>query len=230
DRVAIQQKLNHGVGIVQEHQLTPSSPYYRPIPLVPYDPAQGNRILDAAGWKPGADGVRAKNGVRLAFDVAAGAGAPDVDQRLELLRSTWKQIGVTFTVRHYDQALLFGPAEGGGIVFGGKFDILTAGWGQTPDADMRATASCELFPPHGENISRYCDKTLEAILTRERAAYDEGPRTETVTAAMRRISELAPYFVLYVQENVHAHTGALTGWKPNSTTPFDNFSDADVGA
>ena len=47
---------------------------------------------------------------------------------------------------------------------------------------------------------------------------------------MRRISEVAPYFVLFVQENIHGYTGGLSGWKPNSTTPFDNFSEADVGA
>ncbi|MFN2821903.1 ABC transporter substrate-binding protein, partial [Escherichia coli] len=31
----------------------------------PYDPAQAKKLLDEAGWKAGADGIRAKDGQRL---------------------------------------------------------------------------------------------------------------------------------------------------------------------
>jgi peptide/nickel transport system substrate-binding protein len=230
DRRTIEQKLNHGVGIVQESQVTPASPFYRPIPLVPFNVAEANRLLDAAGWVRGRDGVRAKNGVRLALDLASGSGAPDVDQRIELLRSTWQQIGVSLTVRHYSQALFFAPIEQGGILYGGKWDVTTYGWQLGPEADLRTTNDCTLIPPKGQNVTRLCDPQLEAILAREAAAYDEGPRTAAITAGVQRISQLVPYFVLYIQENVHAHTAALTGWEPNATTPFDSFLTVDVGA
>ncbi len=32
--------------------------------LTLYDPAQAKKLLDEAGWKPGADGIRAKDGQR----------------------------------------------------------------------------------------------------------------------------------------------------------------------
>jgi peptide/nickel transport system substrate-binding protein len=228
DRRTIQQKLNHGLGIVQESVVTPASPFSKPIPFVAFDLAKANRVLDAAGWKRGPDGVRAKNGVRLAFDFVTGSGAPEVDQRIELLRAGWAQIGVTFTVQHYNQALLFGPIDQGGVLYGGKWDLATYGWGLTPDADLRTTNSCDQMPPKGQNVTRLCDRRLEAILDRESAAYDEAPRTAAITEGMERISELVPYYVLYVQENIHAYTSALTGWKPNATTPFDDFMQADV--
>ncbi|GAC1659554.1 MAG: peptide ABC transporter substrate-binding protein [Candidatus Elarobacter sp.] len=228
DRRTIQRKINHGLGIVQEHQLTPASPFFKPIPLVPFDLARANRMLDGAGWARGADGVRAKDGVRLLLDVALGSGAPDVDQRVELLRANWQQIGIALTVHHYSQALFFGPYEKGGILFGGKWDVATYGWQQTPDGDLRVTNACDQRPPHGENVTRLCDPRLEAILARESAAYDEAPRTAAITDGVTRISQLVPYYVLYVQENLHAFTGGLTGWKPNATTPFDDFSAVDV--
>ena len=230
DRRTIQQKLNHGTGTVQENQLTPSSPFYRPIALVPFNIPEANRLLDAAGWKRGSDGVRAKNGVRLALNVAAGSGSPDVDQRIELLRANWQQIGITLSVQHYSQALFFGPYEQGGILFGGKWDVTTYGWQQTPDGDLRVTNGCRQIPPNGENVTRLCDRRLEAILDQQSAAYDEEPRAAAITAGVQRISELVPYYVLYVQDNIHAYTSALTGWKPNATTPFDDLMDADVGA
>ncbi len=228
DRSTIQRKLNHGLGIVQENQITPASPFYRPIPLVPFDLAQANRVLDAAGWKRGADGVRAKNGVRLALDFATGSGTPDVDQRIELLRANWQQIGIALTVHHYSQALFFGQYDQGGILYGGKWDVSSYAWGQTPDADLRTTNGCGQIPPKGQNVTRLCDPQIEAILDREAAAYDDAPRTAAVTAGVTRISQLVPYYVLYIQENVHAYTSALKGWKPNATTPFDDFMQADV--
>ena len=228
DRKTILDKLGHGVGILQENQMTPVSPWYAPIPEVPFDIAQANKLLDADGWKMGADGVRAKNGVRLAFNFANGSGVPDIDQRIELLRSTWKQIGVTFTVQHYSQALFFGPYQSGGILFNGKWDIVTFGWSQTPEGDLRATNDCALIPPAGENVTRLCDTALQGILNRESAAYDEAPRRAVITEGVKRISELVPYYVLYVQANVHGYTRAMSGWDPNSTTPFDDFMNVDV--
>jgi peptide/nickel transport system substrate-binding protein len=230
DRRTIQQKLNHGTGIVQESQITPSSPLYRPIALVPFNLPEANRLLDAAGWKRGPDGVRAKNGVRLALTVASGTGSPDVDQRIELLRANWQQIGITLSVQHYSQALFFGPFEQGGILFNGKWDVTTYAWQQTPDGDLRATNGCKQIPPNGENVTRLCDAQLEAILAREAAAYDEAPRAAAITDGVQRISVLVPYYVLYIQDNIHAYTSALTDWKPNATTPFDDLMNADTGA
>ena len=38
------------------------------------DVAAAKSMLDAAGWMPGSDGVRAKNGVKLAFTVGTTTG------------------------------------------------------------------------------------------------------------------------------------------------------------
>ncbi len=56
---------------------------------------RANALLDAAGWKRGPDGIRAKNGVRLSLDFVTNAGSPDTDRRIELMRAGWKEIGVS---------------------------------------------------------------------------------------------------------------------------------------
>ena len=42
-----------------------------------YDPDKAKSLLDAAGWKVGSDGVRAKNGNRLSWTHIGDAGQPD---------------------------------------------------------------------------------------------------------------------------------------------------------
>ncbi|MBU6497103.1 MAG: peptide ABC transporter substrate-binding protein, partial [Rhodospirillales bacterium] len=50
-----------------------------------YDPAKAKATLDAAGWKPGSDGIRAKGGVRLSFQNSTTAGNHVREQAQQLL-------------------------------------------------------------------------------------------------------------------------------------------------
>ena len=226
NRKLIRDKINHGIGILQESLVTPASPFAVNVPAVPYDPAKANAMLDAAGWKRGADGIRAKNGVKLNLDFAAGAGNQDVDARIEQLRSMWQQIGIGITVKHYNTGLFLQVT--GGIVYGGKFDVSTFSWQLTPDADLNPQTSCALFPPNGQNISRLCDRKLEPLLQDEKAAYAVAARKAIIGKAMPLIVDDTGMFVLYVLEDVHGYNRDLTGWHPNNVTPYDDFLNVDI--
>ncbi len=227
DRPTMMEKINHGVGILQETPLSPASPFFStPPPLVPFDTAKANAMLDQAGWTRGADGIRAKNGVRLNLDYALTTGSPDADSRVELIRSTWKDIGVSLDVKHYNTALFFQLT--GGILYGGKFDVTTFGWQMTPDADLNPYNACDLMPPNGQNVTRLCDPELQKLLSAEKLAYDEQKRKAIIAKALARVDDDVPYVVLYVTEDVHAYNKDLTGWHPNNTTPFDDIMNADI--
>lgn len=228
NRAEIVDKINNRSGVVQESQITPVSSLASNIPLVPFDIAEANRVLDAAGWQRGADGVRAKNGVRLSFTFASTTGTPDSDRRIEAIRATWRQIGVTFEVHRYQPALFFAPFANGGTLFAGKFDVTSFSWGQTPDGDYTPTNGCTQIPPGGENVTRLCDRQIEALLGRAKAAYDEDDRKPILRDLALRVSALVPYFVLYIREDIHAYNHDLRNWKPNSATPFDDFMNVDI--
>jgi peptide/nickel transport system substrate-binding protein len=226
DRRTILEKVSHGIGILQEGAITPASALHVALPEVPYDVAQANKLLDDAGWVRGSDGIRAKNGVRLDLDVATVAGNQDVDARIEQLRSEWQQIGVKITPKHYNSALFFQVT--GGILYGGKWDVTTFAWQLTPDADLNPENSCDLFPPHGQNVTRLCDRRLETYLQRQKLTYSVEARKPIVAEAEKLIDEDVPYEVLYVNEDIHAFNSDLTNWHPNSTTPFDDFLNVDI--
>jgi peptide/nickel transport system substrate-binding protein len=90
DRQLIRDKVGHGVGILQNvvvSTVDPSTP--KDIRFTPFSLERANAILNAAGWKRGPDGVRAKNGTRLSLQVASSVGTPDADTIIELVRSWW---------------------------------------------------------------------------------------------------------------------------------------------
>ncbi|HTJ28373.1 MAG TPA: peptide ABC transporter substrate-binding protein [Candidatus Limnocylindria bacterium] len=227
DRKLLIDKVNHGVGLLQESPESSVSPWYTPIPLVPYDPAKANQLLDQDGWKRGPDGIRAKNGVRLNLEWGTNSGSPDGDARIEQIRSMWKQIGVAITVKHYNPALYFQLT--GGVIYGGKFDVTAFLWQMTPDGDLNPINSCTEMPPNGQNVTRLCDpKTIQPLLDQEKLAYDEAARKAIIAKATRAISDRVPYEVLLLMEDVHAYNKDLKNFHPNATTPFDDFMNVDI--
>ncbi len=63
DRNEIKEKIRHGLGLVQDNPVSPANPAFdKDVPTDPFDLAAAGKLLDEAGWKPGPDGIRAKNG------------------------------------------------------------------------------------------------------------------------------------------------------------------------
>lgn len=72
-----------------------------------HDPAKARALLDAAGWVPGADGVRAKDGKRLALVVNEAAPQPRSFDVTTLVSQQWKRdLGVDLQILRADSGTL----------------------------------------------------------------------------------------------------------------------------
>ncbi|MBO9624876.1 MAG: TIGR04028 family ABC transporter substrate-binding protein [Microbacterium sp.] len=69
-----------------------------------YDPKKAEKLLDEAGWKPGDDGIRVKDGQRLSLSVFESLPQPLSKQTLELVAQQLAKIGVELTVKPGDAA------------------------------------------------------------------------------------------------------------------------------
>ncbi len=67
-----------------------------------YDPDKAEELLDEAGWEPGGDGIREKDGQRLSLDVYEAKAQPLSKQTLELVSQQLKKIGVELNVKSAD--------------------------------------------------------------------------------------------------------------------------------
>lgn len=95
NRETIVKALMGGLAKVATGPIFSESPFYDPnVEMYKYDPAKAAKLLDEAGYKPGANGVRMK----LTIDFIPGA---DEQQRnvAEFVRSQLKKIGVDVELR-----------------------------------------------------------------------------------------------------------------------------------
>lgn len=228
DRRVIAQKFGHGAVILQESVIPKATAVYDDVPLVPYDPAKARALLDAAGWRLGADGIRVKNGLRLVPEVASSAGAPDIDGRIELIRAFWQAIGVGLNSKHYANGQLFGAYTAGGILYGGKFDVIFFAWEADVTGETSSQYDSAFIPPAGQDVSHYRSRVADAAFDRFQISFDPAERLRLAKTIQERIAADAPVVVLDSRINTFVLNRDLKGYDPNISTPFDDMMKVDI--
>jgi len=228
DRDAIISKIDNGLYIRDESVVVPASRFYLDLPLVPFDLAKANALLDSDGWVRGPDGVRAKGGRRLELDVATAVGSHDTDEEIELIRGWWKQLGVSLVVKHYLDSLFFAPLADGGIIYGGKFDVVLFAWSGDPNEDQANLYACYRFPPDGQNDMHWCDPQANEAMIAAKLSYDQALRTKLLAIVQKRVYEEVPTIVIDARSQMAAYNPDLKNWHPNSVAPFDDMMNVDI--
>lgn len=127
-------------------------------------------VLDEAGWVPGADGIREKDGVRLSVLYQTSTNAVRQDYQA-LIKDWWEQIGVETELRNIDASVFFGSDPGSPDTFQKFFadvEMFTNNFdGTDPEAYM-AGWTCDQAPQpenqwQGNNMPRFCSEEYDAL-------------------------------------------------------------------
>ncbi len=229
DRKTMRDKIGRGIGILQDGVISPMNPAHDPnLGFTAFDPKGAAALLERAGWKLGPDGVRVKDGARLTLEFATSAGTPDVDAANELIRTWWKAIGVELTFKHYPAPLMFAPYAQGGIVYSGRFDVISFRWGGDPLGDLSNLYECTQRPPNGQNDPRYCNKEADALMERFKETYDANARLPIGYKIQAILARDVPIFVTTIAEDIYAYNDDLRGFHPNQLSAFDDFLNVDI--
>ncbi len=128
-------------------------------------------LLDEAGWVPGPDGIRAKDGVKLSLLFQTSTNAVRQDFQA-IIKQWWNDIGVEVELRNIDGSVFFGGDAGSPDTFqkffadlemyANEFD------GTDPEAYM-ANWACEQAPRpetqwQGNNMPRFCSEEYDALV------------------------------------------------------------------
>ncbi|GAC1300904.1 MAG: hypothetical protein NVSMB19_08250 [Vulcanimicrobiaceae bacterium] len=223
DRPYLVNNVYHNAGTIAE-SVVPAVDvdYDRTLPFSRYDPAAAERLLDAAGYVRGADGMRAKAGVPLAIELALPSGYPPSATAAELLRAAWQRSGIAVQTRSYSSNQYFAPASSGGILSLGKFDGALLSLPGGPLADESMDYGCDAVPPRGFNQMRYCNRALDAAMNAYVATYDLRERARLAKRIQATIDDDAPAIVLYQRAFVYAAAAAVSGFVPSTFGPFDD--------
>ncbi len=229
DRVGLAQKIAQGNAIVQESIIPPVNPIApKDIPLVPYDPAKAKQLLDAAGWKAGADGIRVKNGQRMSLEFPYYTGVSTADDTVEFIRQGLHAVGIDIQTRKFAPAVFFAPFQQNGIVYGGKWDMTMFSWQADPIGEISTQWECNQVPPNGQNVARFCSAQLDSLLERFKVTYDQEEHRRLLEQEVKIIDANVPTIVLDVLKNGYTHSPNLTGYDPGAWTAFDNMMTSDI--
>jgi peptide/nickel transport system substrate-binding protein len=178
-------------------------------PDIPYDPAQSAKLLDAAGWVLGIDGVRRKNGKPLDVLFIMQAATPDDAIVGNAVVQYEKAVGVGVTLKAFNVAQLVAPVSQGGPVYGGKFQMALYSFVNGDDPDTTDQFACANVPPHGYNKSRICDPRLDVLLARAQQTYDVAQRKAIYAQLEALLYADLPIMLLYQRPNLDVFTDRL---------------------
>jgi peptide/nickel transport system substrate-binding protein len=98
DRKAVAQKVYFGLAAPADSSVSAAQwVHTTPKTQYPYSISKAEAMLDAAGWVKGSDGIRAKNGVRMEWELRTNTGNKVRETLITVLADQWKQIGANVT-------------------------------------------------------------------------------------------------------------------------------------
>ncbi len=190
------------------------------------DPAEANRILDAAGWVPGRDGVRTKDGIRLSILYQTSTNS--VRQGTQaLIKQMWEAIGVETELRNIDAAVFFGADPASPDTFQ-KFyadvQMYTNNFQGTDPEVYMAGWVCDKSPgPHnqwlGTNIPRGCSAEYDGLVEQLSITPPGGDRVRIAKRLNDIIVENHYMIPLIWRATVSARSNSLMGVRMN---PWDS--------
>ncbi|MFD1193564.1 peptide ABC transporter substrate-binding protein [Seohaeicola saemankumensis] len=183
------------------------------------DLAGANALLDEAGWVRGADGIRAKDGVRLSLLYQTSTNAVRQDFQA-LIKQWWEEIGVETELRNLSASVFFGGDPGSPDTFqkfyadvemyANNFD------GTDPEAYL-AAQTCDKAPRpetqwQGENITRFCDPAYDALVAELSRTGELEKRGEIARKLNDMVTKDANVIIPLVDRGrVSAHSNTLGG-------------------
>lgn len=144
------------------------------------DTAKATSLLDAAGWKAGGDGIRAKDGKKLTLTVSWFPNAATNQPALELVQQQLKAVGIDVALKQLPVTQFATTLQSG------DFDVV---WGNVTRADpdiLRSSFSSQLG-----NFYHLPASSLDTALSAQAATTDTAKREELVSEAQKLIVQNA---------------------------------------
>jgi peptide/nickel transport system substrate-binding protein len=144
-----------------------------------YDLAQAKQILDQAGWTPGSDGVRQKNGARLSFTFFSYPGRPETKPITIAVQSQLKALGFDIKPQEVPDVKAAGQTQPD---WGAEVSALNS----LPTADPEYLWDYFYATDATNNYGHWSNAAFDALVKQLRSATDPNTRV----ALSRQIQQL----------------------------------------
>jgi peptide/nickel transport system substrate-binding protein len=220
DRGAISAKITLGKYPVAETSRPRFSWAYDPSIRQPgYDPAASDAAFDAAGWRRGPDGMRAKDGVPLALTYVYFPESATGARAATLIEESLRRRGVALALKSISNAQLFLPERDGGVLASGKFDLAYVPTQMGADPDDGFLLGCRGAT---KNYMRYCNALVDRLEAQAVTEPSQDRRRRTYSEIDRAVARDLPLLYLFNPTYLYAYRTRLQGFAPNAFSPTWN--------
>lgn len=217
DREALNKAALDGLAAVVTNAFPPSAPF-EILPAQRTDVARARQLLDEAGWRPGPDGVRVKDGRRLAFTLYSYPGRAELTPMAVVIQSQLKALGYDVQVQQVQDITK--------QLQGGDFDASMYSLNTLPTGDPLYLLGYTLTKG-GLNYGGYSNPRMEAIVEQLRLEIDSTKRAELAKQAQEVIKEDTPNVYLVAAPIAYVYKkGKVKGFTPNPNDLY--FIDSSI--
>ena len=210
DRGAMLQNARSGIGIVADGVQPPPSWAYTPVePRYRQNLDEAKRLLDAAGWKAGADGIRVKDRQTFSFTLTTNSSDAIREAYAGLLRDAWAKVGVNVTIVSEKWSTFVDR-----VTRTHDFDAFVASYIGNVDPDLSSLFSIDAAKS-GLNAGRYLNTDVDAMLSKARSIYkpeQQPERKDLYTQIQQRIMTDLPILPLDFSKNTVAVRDRVKGF------------------
>jgi peptide/nickel transport system substrate-binding protein len=217
-----------GQQLVANSLIPPISELFNPgTPTFNFNPDQAKQILDAAGWTPGPDGVRVKNGTRLSLKYQS-TGSALRKKVMPLVKDNLAAVGIEVSIDQLPAQAYFGingPLRSGSLQIAEYADVGSNDAGQ--DAVQKYISkniptAANSFS--GSNYSRWNNPTADALLAQQINSLVPSVRQSAMGSFQLLMADEMPVVPLFFRPNVTAASNRLANYKPEFASNGYNWN------
>jgi len=220
DRQTLADKVYGGAATPGSTIIPDMYPAYHLTPATPYtfDPEKAKSLLEAAGYKAGADGVRTgPDGKPIELRLFGRTSSANSKQVVQFVKGWFDAVGIPTTVTMKSEDAL---TE---IIGQGTYDMFEWGWVVEPDPDYQvSTFTCgqRSYEDAGSVLaglsdSFYCDAEYDKLYAAQGSETDQAKRSDIVKQMQQMVYDAAPYIVTVYYNNLEAYrSDRFTGFVP----------------
>ncbi len=217
DREAINQRLFDGRQPVADSSVHPLDWVHAPgTTRWPYDPARAAALLDEAGWRPGAGGLRrdaAGAPLRVVLMTTAGNRTRELVQ--QIIQSQWRQLGIEAVIQNEPPRVLFGET-----LSRRRFDgLVLFAWISSPENLPRTTLHSDAIPSEangwsGQNYTGYANPRMDELIDAITVELDREKRRALWAELQELYAQDLPALPLYFRASPYILPRWLEGLVP----------------
>ena len=212
NREAIIEQVLHGLARPVYSTFGPSCWCYNPdVPRRDFDLARARELLDEAGFRPGPDGIRIRDGQPLRLRLLYGPLSNIVREQIaRMARDNFRQIGVDLQVVGMDWGAYLAALKTPPFAW----DLNLGGWAATIDPHWMYQIWSEDQIP-SLNHGAYRNPAIEELFQQGAREFDQETRRRIYGEIQRILAEDQAYIFLYGSKAYEAVSNRIGGIRPS---------------